>query len=633
MLSLSGKRLPPGAERSRRLSLLPAAVLTGGLLISLAVCIQNNIQKRELHEQVENALIDDIADAIHHEMQLLATTVVGASAFVEANRDTGAPLDSFYNTLLNDGSIPTSLIGLGIADHRNNQASVVQLLPANHLNRSLIHWNLLSEPRLHAALLRSAASGRVALSPEIKLGASGSNGIVMLSPVYSSATVTPPTEISEFSGRLLGWVFSPIQPQLLIEKSLGVINNVHLSGSHVLVFDGDQPSSQGLLFDNHRVWGTARLEHPSYQTIRVGQRPWTVGVQLTPAVPGPSGLHWNQALILISGGLLSLLASLICQQLVASHERMTQALNEAADAAEERAVAATVFEGSLEGVVITNSEGRVISVNQSFTQITGFSTQDLQGQTLNALRSGRHDADFYRKLWEELHEKGRWQNEIWNRTKSGDIRRHDVSISTVRDKDLKPVFYVAIYQDITQKHAAQEEILYQATHDPLTGLANRTLLIQDLEHGLAMARRYNHNLALLFMDLNGFKAVNDDYGHATGDALIRAVADRLRLLTRDVDTLCRQGGDEFVLLIPEAPSLADLTALAQRIWDAVQKPYTEVPTPSGKAIRISVSIGIARWPDHAGDADALLVAADGAMYRAKQRGGRQPELAEPRPST
>ena len=175
------------------------------------------------------------------------------------------------------------------------------------------------------------------------------------------------------------------------------------------------------------------------------------------------------------------------------------------------------------------------------------------------------------------------------------------------------VNFVGLLWDVTERHSQQERMRHIATHDQLTGLANRTLLMETLNRSLALARRQGSHVGLLFLDLNSFKPVNDHYGHSTGDALLQAVASRLLSSIRESDTLCRQGGDEFVLLIPDAPDLDQLVALAGKLQTSLKLPFADLPA----GISVSASIGVARWPDHADDADALLDAADNAMYQAK----------------
>ena len=268
-----------------------------------------------------------------------------------------------------------------------------------------------------------------------------------------------------------------------------------------------------------------------------------------------------------------------------------------------------------------------MSVNQSFTQLTGYTDIELRGKSLRILNSGKHDSSFYQKLWRQLREEGSWHSEIWNRCKDDKVRLHDVSITAVTDNHLNHLYYVAMYQDITARYTEQQAILHQATHDALTGLANRTLLVDRLEQALAMAQRYGYMVGLMFMDLNGFKAVNDNFGHDIGDGLLIAVSRRLETFLRKTDTLCRQGGDEFVLLLPQAPDLDGLMGLAERIQAKVREPYTSVH--GSEVLHISVSIGIARWPEHGADTDSLMQAADRAMYLCKQSADLQPVMADP----
>lgn len=360
-----------------------------------------------------------------------------------------------------------------------------------------------------------------------------------------------------------------------------------------------------------------------------GGRTWVVGVQLTRILPGPDGLHWSQALILLVGALLSALAAVVTRELLLSHLRTVEAMNQLALAAEDKAIAAAVFEGTAEGVVITNPDGLVQSLNQSFTQLTGFTNLDLRGRSLRALRSGKHDDGFYQNLWDDLRHFGTWRQEVWNRCKDGQIRLHDVSITTVVDHELQPLHYVAIYQDITIRHGEQQSILYRATHDGLTGLANRTQLMDRLEQALSLAGRYDNKVGLLYMDLNGFKAVNDKFGHEVGDALLIAVSRRLETFLRKTDTLSRQGGDEFVLLLPSAPDMSGLMVLAERIQAELRQPFSGVH--DSELLVISVSIGIARWPEHGDNSNALIQTADQAMYRCKNSDDRKPVMASVNP--
>ncbi|HEX4939613.1 MAG TPA: PAS domain S-box protein, partial [Candidatus Kapabacteria bacterium] len=286
-----------------------------------------------------------------------------------------------------------------------------------------------------------------------------------------------------------GWAAIPIRISDLMRVVLQGINNPNLPGSTVLLFDGDRPSQFHRLYDPANIFGTPSLTHPNYQQIKVPGRTWLVGVQLTRALPGPDGLHWTQAVILLVGALLSALAALFSRELLLSQQRTMDANHQLTLAAEEQAIASAVFEGMADGVVITNPDGLVQSLNQSFTQLTGYTNLDLRGRSLRILRSNKHADSLYQTLWNDLRSVGNWRHEIWNRCKDGRLRLHDVSITTVIDKDLQPQHFVAHYQDVTDRHREQQLILYRATHDALTGLSNRTQLEDRLEQTLALAQR------------------------------------------------------------------------------------------------------------------------------------------------
>lgn len=278
------------------------------------------------------------------------------------------------------------------------------------------------------------------------------------------------------------------------------------------------------------------------------------------------------------------------------------------------------------GIVVTDADGIVLRVNPAYARLSGYSELEARGRKANLLRSGRHDDAFYRSLWEAIVQRGHWSGEIWNRHRNGQVLRHELAITAVLDGHQQIVNFVGLLWDINERYSQEQRMHHLATHDPLTGLANRGLLMELLQSSLAQARRHGQRVALLFMDLNGFKAVNDRFGHGTGDALLRAAAGRLRQGLRESDTLCRQGGDEFVLLIPQAPDLERLRSIAVKLRDSLAAPFPDLPDE----VRIAVSIGIAVWPDHAEDADGLLDAADNAMYAAKQRSDDLIAVAPPR---
>jgi diguanylate cyclase (GGDEF)-like protein/PAS domain S-box-containing protein len=277
---------------------------------------------------------------------------------------------------------------------------------------------------------------------------------------------------------------------------------------------------------------------------------------------------------------------------------------------------ARVFESTSEGVVITDAQGRILAVNQSFLSITGYSESEVLGQNPRILSSGRHDREFYERMWASLVATGQWRGEIWNRRKSGAVYPEWLTISAVTEPDGHTSHYVAVFSDITQIKRAQERLDFLAHHDALTGLPNRLLFQDRLDHAIRRALREGRQLALLFLDLDGFKGVNDTLGHAVGDRLLEVVAERLGKRLRASDTLARLGGDEFLIVLEDDTEAAAAAAAAESCLRLLAAPARI----QGHEIFISGSIGISLFPADGQDAETLLASADLAMYRAKAEG-------------
>ncbi|MEW6708115.1 MAG: EAL domain-containing protein [Pseudomonadota bacterium] len=279
---------------------------------------------------------------------------------------------------------------------------------------------------------------------------------------------------------------------------------------------------------------------------------------------------------------------------------------------------AAAFESTRDGVLITDAQGRIEAVNRAFTEITGYSGEDALGATPRLLQSGRHGPQFYRALWTALREQGSWQGEIWNRRKNGSVYPEWLSINPVRDAAGALANYVGVFTDITHLKNTEARLERLAHYDPLTDLPNRRLLQTRLEQALAHARRHATSVAVLFIDLDGFKTVNDSLGHPVGDQLLVCVAERLRARLRQDDTLGRVGGDEFVVVLESIRQPNDVAVLAQALLSAVAEP---VQLAGGQEAYVTASIGISIFPeDGSSSAVEMLRDADAAMYRAKDEG-------------
>jgi diguanylate cyclase (GGDEF)-like protein/PAS domain S-box-containing protein len=292
------------------------------------------------------------------------------------------------------------------------------------------------------------------------------------------------------------------------------------------------------------------------------------------------------------------------------------------DVTEERAAqarlrqGAVVFEHSAEAILITDPDSRILAVNSAFTQITGYTEAEALGQTPRILKSGRHDPAFYQQLWTSLKTQGTWSGEIWDRRKSGEIYPKWLTISAVHDEAGAILQYVALFMDISAIKRSEEQLQFLAHHDALTSLPNRLLFGARLEHAIARAERGNKQLAVLFVDLDRFKDINDNQGHAVGDDLLKEVAQRLQGAVRKEDTVARLGGDEFIVIVEELAQGEDAGAVAEKIRTLLGAPYHI----ADQELFVSASIGISLYPADGQDPGSLVKNADVAMYRAKEDG-------------
>ncbi|MDD3610436.1 MAG: EAL domain-containing protein [Halothiobacillaceae bacterium] len=284
----------------------------------------------------------------------------------------------------------------------------------------------------------------------------------------------------------------------------------------------------------------------------------------------------------------------------------------------ESRLAASVFSHAREGILIAAPDGSIIDVNDAFCRITGYSREEAVGNNPRMLKSGHHDAAFYQAMWTQLLDTGAWEGEVWNRRKDGGIYPELLIISAVRSRRGPITHFVALFTDITVQKQQQERLQQLAHFDALTELPNRVLLADRLRQAMSHARRTQSPLAVAYIDLDGFKAINDQHGHDAGDHLLRVVALRMRKSLRDADTLARLGGDEFVAVIGDLSGLLETTEVLERLLVAASRPVEY----NNHTLQVSASCGVTFFPqsDADLDADQLLRQADQAMYEAKQAG-------------
>ena len=280
-------------------------------------------------------------------------------------------------------------------------------------------------------------------------------------------------------------------------------------------------------------------------------------------------------------------------------------------------LAASVFSGTQEGVVITDPKAQVVAVNPAFCTITGYDESELIGRHMRTLQSGRQDAAFYKAMWDSILNKGYWQGEIWNRRKNGAVYPEWLTISAVHDDRGAVLNYIGSFSDISRLKESEERLRFLAHHDALTRLPNRAAMLDSLRHAVARTQRAGGTGALLFLDLDRFKNVNDSFGHPAGDELLKQVAQRLSASLRQADMLARLGGDEFLVLLEDIGDAADAAKAAQLLIGAVSRPFL---LGQGKEACVGCSIGISLFPADSPDPNELIQHADAALYQAKAAG-------------
>lgn len=285
-------------------------------------------------------------------------------------------------------------------------------------------------------------------------------------------------------------------------------------------------------------------------------------------------------------------------------------------------IAAIVFE-SQDGMIVTDAETTILRVNHAFTQISGYAADEVIGKTPRILRSDRQDADFYAAMWASIETAGMWHGELWSRRKDGEVYPEQITITAVKSSLGQVTHYVAVLRDITERKRLEKEVTQLAFFDTLTQLPNRRLFNDRLSQSLKRAKRDQSSFALMFIDLDKFKPINDTHGHEAGDLVLQTVAKRIENCLRASDTAARVGGDEFLVLLPDLQGSDDAVAVAENIRIALEQPCI---APDGVILLVSASIGIAIYPEHAQSEQELMRLGDMAMYEAKNAGGNSVKL-------
>ena len=275
-----------------------------------------------------------------------------------------------------------------------------------------------------------------------------------------------------------------------------------------------------------------------------------------------------------------------------------------------------VYEGSDEGIMVTDSNRAILLVNNSFTRVTGYTIDELRGQTPKVIASGKHNELFYASMWESIKTFGHWRGEVWNRRKNGEIFPEWLGISAVKDPSGNTTHYVGSFTDISDKKNAEQQIEFLSSHDALTGLPNLMLFKDRIENAIALAARSNSKVAMINLDLDNFKLLNESFGHAVGDELLVSAAALLKSCLRETDSICRRGGDEFIIMLTNMIDTEAISTVVDNIFKKISTPLQL----GDRTVSLSCSIGIAVYPDDGDNFEALLNPAGKAMIKAKEDG-------------
>jgi diguanylate cyclase (GGDEF)-like protein/PAS domain S-box-containing protein len=505
---------------------------------------------------------------------------------------------------------------------REVYSSIVYLEPLDWRNQRALGFDMFSEPIRQEAMRRAALTGEVAVSSRVTLvqevDEHSQPGFLIYAPIYRKGQ---PTETPEQRWAALeGWAYSPVRSGDLIDAYLREQFRGISPAAVLRVYAGEQAS------EDQRLYGPPLMEEVGGAPPRVNRTLHFQGSSWRVVAEPPAG-EWKaanaagDAHAALWSGLAStaLLAALVAVA-SRSHRQVSAALGEAMQAnlrlAESEAalrLSGSVLNASHSAILVTDAQRQIVLVNPSFTRITGYAPEEVLGKVARVPSATTQDDAFCRQLWEDVEAQGLWEGELQGRRKNGEAFPAELSLSRVTAPEGSTIHYIGMFNDITARRRVEERVRFLAHHDYLTGLPNRALLVERARQELASARRYGRRPALMFLDLDHFKPINDTHGHEAGDAILRGVATRLHDELRESDLVCRQGGDEFVVLLPDHADRAGLEQLARKLLEAIERPYLV----DHLQLHVSACIGVSTYPDNGETVDALIQSADSAMYQAK----------------
>ena len=648
-------------SRAQWLRQLPWIVLGIGLAITALVWTSWQGQQREIHRADFRQQVDKVRTGIETRLQANEQILRGVvGLFAADDRVTREQFRAYVESLRLAEHYP-GIRGVGFArliapadkaaqvqairaegfpdfslhppGERAIYTAIVYLEPFDWRNRRAFGYDMFSEAVRRETMTRAWDQDRAALSGKVRLlqetDQAVQAGFLIYLPIYRHGV--PHDTLERRRTSLLGWAYSPLRMTDLMQSFLQRNFPELADRIAVTLYDGAQVDPAGEMF------ASAPGSEPTAEGLQAIDRLdpnghiWTLRAHSLPAFDRQARWLADKGWILLGvGSALSVSLALLAWILQRSHRRVTEALHHEARAhrelLESQERLRLIFDTSDVAIFLTDLNGRIVQANARMAAMFRCSLGTLIGSDYVAhihpaertIGQQRMQELLAQETAEIKLERRYWRSdgsEFW-----GQLGGH-----LIRDADGRPMGLVGVIADTTERKEAEEKIAFLAHHDHLTGLPNRALFVERVGQALTLAKRYRRRLGLLFLDLDEFKAINDRYGHRTGDLVLQQVAERLRKHLRASDTICRQGGDEFVTLVPECAQATDLECVAETLAAAIARPYDVM----GASLTLTASIGMALYPEHGEDVDALMHSADTAMYLAKTSGQHVARFAEP----
>lgn len=508
---------------------------------------------------------------------------------------------------------------------RKFYAPVIFIEPFDSVNQRAFGFDIASDPPRFAAMEAARDTNSTIITKKVLLVQSdkkdSSASLLLLLPVYKNGA--PRNSVEHRRAALVGWVDAVLRIESLMAGVLGVDD----PEIDIEIFDGKQLLPDTLLYDKDRL-----LRNQSHtqlfqntQQLNIAGRTWTMRISSLPTFE--KRLDTSKAQYVALAGLaLSLILTVMTWILVRGRAHSMQAarmlsheLHARVLAEESLKLASMVYEHSSEGILVTDMDNRIIAVNPAFTRLTGYEIGEVEGKDPSCFSSGRHGKQFYDAMWQEVNVTGHWQGEVWDRHKNGEDHAKYLTINTINNEDGTVYRRVALFLDISEKKETEGVIWRQANFDPLTQLPNRSMFHNRLQLEITRAQRNETLFALLFIDLDLFKEINDTLGHHVGDLLLIDAAKRISACVRTSDIVARLGGDEFTVILSNLSDSEGVGLIAEKILSSLAAPYEL----GDEMVYITGSIGITLYPQDATEPEGLLKNADQAMYVAKNLGRNQ----------